>query len=99
MADIKLTLRADPKKRSPSVESEAQWLQDEGRLYYQLQAQPLKAKPGCRVYFIRDGRLAARARANAFQYKEADELGGTYTGASGLRPGWYVEVIRPMEIA
>jgi hypothetical protein len=47
MADIKLTLSANPTMRSPSIAEEARWLEKEGALYYQLQGKPLRAAAGC----------------------------------------------------
>ena len=99
MRDIKLTLSKNPAMRSPNVEAEANWLKEEGAIYYQLPSQPREAHAGCFVYFIRDGQLVARAKANDFLYMEAEELGGSYTGVPTTRGGWRVEVVPPMEIA
>jgi len=99
MADIKLTLSKDPKKRAPDIESEARWLQKEGHLYYELQTQPLRASAGCWVYFVRNGKLMARARASDFRRMTKDELGGSFTGELAHHDGWRVEIKPPMQIA
>src|SRR4051812_42195837 len=99
MVDIKLTLSTDPKKRSPSAEQEARWLAEEGLIYYELPSKPRQARPGCWVYFIRAGRLAARARAREFKWMDASEIGGTYTGVDEGQSCWRVVVESPMEIA
>lgn len=99
MADIKLTLSADPAKRSPNIEAEARWLKSKGAIYYQLQSKPLNASAGCWVYFIRDGQVVARAKAKDFRFMKAKELGGNYTGFPQNRAGWRVKCVPPMEIA
>lgn len=99
MADIKLTLSKNTKKRSPDIESEAKWLKKEGVLYYELHAKPRQASPGCWVYFIRDGKLLARAKASDFLWMERDDLGGSYTGELTAHDGWRVEVKPPLKIA
>lgn len=99
MRDIKLTLAKDPAMRSPNVEAEAKWMEEEGAIYYQLPSQPKEAQAGCFVYFVRDSQLVARAKANDFLYMEADEVGASYTGVKATRGCWRVEVVPPMEIA
>jgi hypothetical protein len=65
MADIKLTLSQNSRLRSRSIKEEAQWMEEEGPIYYNLgRNKPLHAEEGCWVYFIRAGRLAGRARAD-----------------------------------
>jgi hypothetical protein len=99
MADIKLTLSKDTKKRSPDVKSEARWLKKMGLLYYELHTKPLRASAGCWVYFIRDGKLMARAKARDFRKMTKDELGGSFTGELADHDGWRVGIKPPMHIA
>lgn len=64
MDDIKLTLSNNPNLRSQTIEEEARWMTEEGPLYYTLSRnKPIRAKAGCWVYFVKSGKLAARARA------------------------------------
>jgi hypothetical protein len=99
MADIRLTLSTDPKTRSPGVAEEARWIAEEGAIYYELSSRPLRARPGCWVYFIRAGQLAARARANDFLWMDAEDMGGTYSGVLEGQSCWRVKVVPPMELA
>ena len=65
MDDIKLTLSNNPNLRSQTIEEEARWMKQEGPLYYTLSRnEPLRAKAGCWVYFIKGGQLAGRAERN-----------------------------------
>jgi len=98
MVDIKLTLSSNPTMRSPSIEEEAQWLEKEGALYYQLQAKPIRASDGCWVYFIRNSQLVARAKAGDFRWMAKEELGGSYAGVLPGKGSWRVKVIPPMEL-
>jgi hypothetical protein len=43
MRDIKLTLSQDKKRRSPTVEDEAEWVNLEKEIFYPLQACPREA--------------------------------------------------------
>jgi hypothetical protein len=97
MADIKLTLSANPTMRSPSIAEEARWLEDEGPIYYQLHAKPRRAAAGCWVYFIRQGSLVARAKAQDFCRMEEELF--SYTGVPSSKASWSVQVIPPMELA
>jgi len=96
MADIKLTL-AEDKRRAPSIEAEARRLQDEGWLYYPIQGQPVRAKPGCWVYFIRGDHMVARAEAENFERSE--NATSLYDGTPLPAGKWMVKCIPPMEIA
>jgi hypothetical protein len=96
--DIKLTLSTDPAKRSPSIEEEAHWLEEVEELWYPLGPnRPLKAEPGCWVYFIRGSKLVARARASSFDPPPLQPL-ESYTGKPQNAGGWHVR-IEEMELA
>jgi hypothetical protein len=69
--DIKITMARGP-MRAPSIEKEAEWMADRGRLWYPLPGRPKQAHHNCWVYFIRAGEMAARARA--VQFKPASQL-------------------------
>jgi hypothetical protein len=97
MSDIKLTLSTDPTKRAPSIEAEARWLEEEGPLWYPLPNRPLKARAGCWVYFIRGGKLVARARASSFD-PPSNAPTVTYTGRPTNHDSWAVR-IEEMELA
>ena len=99
MADIKLTLSKDIKKRAPDIYSEARRLKKESALYYELHTRPLRASKGNWVYFIRDGEVVARARASNFLWMTKNDLGGSYTGELTDHDGWRVEIKPPMQIA
>ena len=99
MADIKLTLSKDTRRRAPNIESEARRLKDEGVLYYELHTKPLRASTGSWVYFIRGGKLVARARVGSIRWMSSGELGRSYTGELSSHDGWRVEVKAPMQIA
>jgi hypothetical protein len=99
MNDIKLTLSKDPRKRSPDITSEAQWLMKVGSLNYELNKKPRHASAGCWVYFIRDSKLVARASARFFVWISKDELGVSFTGELTDQDGWRVEIKPPMQIA
>jgi hypothetical protein len=64
-----------------------------------LHKNPLHASAGCWVYFIRDGKLVARAKASKFRRMRKDELGGSFTGVLTDHDGWRVEIKPPMQIA
>ncbi len=81
MTDIKLTLRKDPSRRAPNIEAEAKWIAECGPIYYSLQVRPARVDEGCWVYFIRDGNLVARARADQFRPRNGVEDRSTFTGA------------------
>jgi len=62
----------------------------EGSLRYPLgRYRPKQADPGCWVYFLRGGKLAARARADDFVNSPTDEL-DTYTGEDYRAATWDV---------
>jgi hypothetical protein len=90
MRDIKLTLSQDKKRRSPTVEDEAEWVNLEKEIFYPLQACPREAQVGCRVYFIRAGQLVARAKADEFRHLPVGENRKSYTGVSEEKGGWHV---------
>lgn len=81
MAAIKYTLSKDTGRRAPSIEAEAEWLCDEGALWYPLNVKPQQADKGDLVYLIRDGAMLGRARITDIDWKDASEMGSTYTGA------------------
>lgn len=91
MADIKLTLSTDQRKRSPSIEAEREWLMKEGRLWYPLgRHRPQRLAPGDWIYFIRAGQLVARARIESidppsgdpkWSYRDQDTNGGSWEAA------------------
>ncbi len=97
MADIKVTLSADPEKRTESIIQEAKWLEKEGALWYPLQGRPKKADPGCWVYFIREGELAARAKSESFDPPSGEQMYG-FKGKPEKRDTWKVRVSK-MELA
>lgn len=98
MSDLKLTLSADPAKRSPSIEEEAHWLEEAGQLWYPLGPnRPLKAQPGCWIYFIRGGKLVARAGASSFDPPPRGPM-FSYTGRPTNQGSWQVR-IEYMELA
>lgn len=96
--DIKLTLAARSKIRSPTVEAEARWIEDNGPIYYGLPTQPKEAGEGSWAYFLRDG--AVRARAKIDQIVSGDELGDvfTYTGHPIRAATWNLAVSK-MELS
>lgn len=99
MDDIKLTLKIDPKKRSPSAEAEADWIKN-NQVFYALQGKPQRTRPGCWVYFIRGGQLVMRAKAKDFLRMPQGEQLSTYTGISEDKTNvWHVEVGAPVELA
>jgi len=97
MRDIKLTLSQDKKRRSPTVEDEAKWVNLEKEIFYPLQGRPGEAQSGCRVYFIRAGQLVARARAEEFRQLLAGVQLESYTGVPEEKGGWHV-VCNSMEV-
>lgn len=99
MTDIKLTLSKDIKKRAPDIHSEARRLKKVGALYYELHTKPLHASNGDWVYFIRDGEVVGRAKANRFLWMSKNDLGTSYTGKLTDHDGWHVEIKAPMQIA
>ncbi len=90
MSDIKLTLSQDTSLRSEKVEDEAAWMSEEGPIYYQLHRRPKTALPGCRVYFVRAGRLVGRAIAEDFVEQTGEEELYSFTGAQQTHEGWSV---------
>jgi hypothetical protein len=89
MRDIKLTLSTDPRLRAPSIQDEAQRMKREGNLWYPLHVRPKYAGAGCWVYFIRDGELVARARAEEIKECHEETL-YSYTGKPMELDGWHV---------
>ena len=99
MADIKLTLSKDTKKRAPDIHAEARRLKKVGALYYELHTRPNRASDGDWVYFIRDGEVVGRAKASKFLWMSKNDLGGSYTGELTNHDGWRVEIKPPIQIA
>ncbi len=93
MDDIMVTLSADPQLRSPNIEKEAEWAKREGSLYYPLGAnRPLRSSSGCWIYFIREGKMVARARIEGFfEWEELPKPLFTYTGERESRRRWWVK--------
>jgi hypothetical protein len=84
MADIKLTLSSDPKRRSRTIQEEKKWMESEGPIYHNLgPGKPKNFSEGCWVYFIKNGHVAGRSRAEKIRRLEdllpEPEL-YTYTG-------------------
>lgn len=98
MAAIKYTLSNDRTKRAPSIEAEAEWLNREGSLWYELNVEPQQADIGDWVYFIRDGLMVARSQITACSWTDASEMGGSYTGVETKTSCNRFE-IRKMELA
>jgi hypothetical protein len=89
---------ATPLVKLESIEEEKKWLDKEKKLWYPLGRYcPRDAKPGCWVYFIRRGKLVARAKADAFDPPSHDPK-YTYTGKLATRGSWEVQ-ISSMEFA
>ena len=98
MAAIKITLSTDRSRRAPSIEAEAEWLTRERSLWYELNVEPRELRPGDLVYFIRDGAMVARSEITACTWKDASEMGGSYTGVETKTSCNRFE-IRKMELA
>jgi hypothetical protein len=98
MAAIKYTLSRDTSRRAPSIEAEAQWLREEGFLWYPLNVKPQRARIGDWVYFIRDGSMVARARITARSPNDASEFFTTYTGQKVETSCFQIQV-KQMELA
>jgi hypothetical protein len=98
MAAIKYTLSTETRRRAPSIEAEAEWLSREGSLWYELNVEPQRATIGDLVYFIRAGEMVARARITDCTWKDASEMGGSYTGVETTTSCNRFE-IRKMELA
>jgi len=98
MADIKLTLSQNKALRSPSIDEEAGWMEQEGPIYYTLGAnRPLHAEAGCWVYLIRGGGLVARAKADEIRQRDNLEDRYTYTGvATSTKEGVWEVACRRM---
>lgn len=97
MRDIKLTLSRRP-ERAPNIKAEAEWMQQEGELWYPLgRNKPVEADVGCLVYFVRDGHLVGRAYAEEFRHFERS-ASYTYSGEDHQLNGWEVKCIT-IEIA
>ncbi|MFO0889886.1 MAG: hypothetical protein U0790_12185 [Isosphaeraceae bacterium] len=84
MADIKLPLSSDPRRRSQTIQEEKEWMESEGPIYHNLgRGKPQNFWKGCWVYFIKNGQVAGRSRAE--RVKPLEELLSdpelyTYTG-------------------
>jgi len=97
MKDIKVTLSQRP-ERAPNIEAEAEWMEEEGELWYPLgRNKPLEAVVGCWVYLLRDGHLVGRARAEDFEHFERSPS-YTYSGEPGQLNGWEVKCVE-IEVA
>ncbi len=90
MEDIKMTLSANPRLRSPNIEEEARWMVEEGPIYYPLSGRPRRTEPGCWIYFIRERFLVARSRIDDIVQRVAPEAGHTYTGAPTALKRWTI---------
>jgi hypothetical protein len=98
MAHIKLTLNKDDPIYARDIGKEADWMSQEGKLWYALHTRPKSAHPGCWVYFILDGQLRARAKAiNFVETSKEEEY--SYSGHKHQRKKWTVECSSPMEPA
>lgn len=89
--DIKITLDSHSKKRSPTIEAEARWMLEHGSLWYPLHAEPKRVHPGCWVFFVRDGRMVARARADRFVQRRELARTSSYAGHRQVPASWNVE--------
>ena len=98
MAAIKYTLSTDRTKRAPSIEAEAEGLNRRGSLWYELNVEPQRAEIGDLVYFIRAGEMVARVLITDCTWKDAAEMGGSYTGVETTTSCNRFE-IRKMELA
>jgi hypothetical protein len=99
VAAIKLTLGTDVNARAPSIEDEARWMKEAGPLCYPLgRNRPVHAEEGDCVYFIRAGKMVARAKADRFCQLSGSEERYTFTGEVSKTRGWQVECSR-MELA
>ncbi|HKU74439.1 MAG TPA: hypothetical protein VJR02_11005 [Pyrinomonadaceae bacterium] len=98
MAAIKYTLSRDTSRRAPSVEAEAERLNKEGSLWYELNVKPQRADKDDLVYLIRNGAMLARARILDIAWKDVSEMGTTYTGAQVEKSCWRFE-IKNIELA
>jgi len=97
MRDIKLTLATD-RTRASTVEQELSWLRSVGELWYPLHTgKPKDAGKGSWVYFIRDGHLVARARAESIDPPTSKPKYG-YSGEPQPSKAWEVRITE-MEIA
>lgn len=95
--DIKLTLSTDPKLRAPSIEAERAWLAKERRLFYPLgPRRPRFTRADNLVYFIRNGKVVARAVIVRISDSPGERP--TYTGEKHVFNGPEIE-ISDMELA
>lgn len=92
MADIMVTLSTGP-ERAPTIKKEKDWADKEGGLYYPLgDNRPLNAGIGDLIYFIREGRLVARAKIEEILKREqAPKEIYTYTGQIERYRTWWVK--------
>jgi len=98
MTDTELTLSTDQRKRSPSIEAERERLQAQGRLWYPLgRHRPRRLGPGDWIYFIRAGRLVARARIESIDLPSPDPK-CSYRDQETNRGSWEA-AITAMELA
>jgi predicted HNH restriction endonuclease len=90
--DIKLTLAGTSKIRSPTIEAEARWIEDNGPIYYGLPSRPKQSGVGSWVYFLRDGQLKARARIDAIiRGKELGRM-SSFSGQALPTAAWNLAV-------
>lgn len=95
--NIKLTLSTDPNLRAPSIEAEKAWLAKERKLFYPLgPRRPKFSDAGNFVYFIRAGKVVARALIAASATLPAELW--TYTGRKHVFSGFSIQ-INEMELA
>lgn len=88
MADIKLALTKDK-----CISREAEYMKEQGGLYYPLANEPQEAEQGCWVYFILRAHLVARAKAVEFVEFKGDQKRQLLdsNGKDIWKPGWKVK--------
>ena len=92
MRDIKVTLSSAP-SRVPSIEEERDWLREQGQLWYPLHAgRPRFVTEGKSwIYFIRDGKLVARARVRKLEPPTLKRK-VSYTGEPQASHAWSAKI-------
>ena len=98
MEDLKYTLSTDPSFRSQYIEDEAKWMADQGFLLYPIHIKPVRAEPGCWIYFVRDGQMVGRARIQGFVTTVVSDDLYTFTGEPASKTCWNIKATA-MEIA
>jgi hypothetical protein len=87
---LKATLKTDA-HRAHSIEAEAEWMEACGSLYYNLSGPRKRAQPGCWLYLIKQGQLAARSRVVRFEYLDHPKTVYGYDGHPYQHQGWQLE--------